>query len=151
MKSIVLLLTLLTITDVYASDIVYLDQGDKSLGRAHVEIVDQSPICPRTPGMVSCLAFGSRVQLKITLNGCVDRLGPVFHHLAVQKHKAILYVGAVNIHNEASEVTKCIAAPTEFKTITVPYEGRMIIKNMAFEGEVLPAVDPIFEPSIERR
>lgn len=149
MKNIILtLITFISLNTAMASERSFIEAGDKALGRAHVEIVDQSPICPRTPGLISCLAYGSKLQLKVTLNGCLDRLGPVFHHVEIKKHKAIVFIAAVNIHTEDSEVTKCIAAPMEFKTITVPFEGRIELRNMAIDGEVLPSVDPIFEPKL---
>lgn len=148
MKNLILVITAMfaLTTNAHAYERVIIDGGDKALGRAHVEIIDQSPLCKRAPGLVACMAYGSKIQLKITLNGCLDRLGPVFHHVEVKKHKAILYVAAVNIHTAESEVTKCVAAPTEFKTITIPYEGRLEVRNMAVEGEVLSAIDPILEP-----
>jgi hypothetical protein len=150
MKNLIILITtFLTLTsNVNAYERIQIEGGDKALDRAHVEMIDQSAVCPRGAGLVSCMAYGSKIQLKITLNGCLDRLGPVFHHVEVKKHKAILYVAAVNIHTQESEVTRCVAAPTEFRTITIPYEGRLEVRNMAVNGEILPAVDPVFEPSL---
>ena len=142
------LIALFALNTTLAADKVLVEFGDKALGRGHVQVIDQSPICPRTPGLIGCMAYGSKLQLKITLNGCLDRLGPVFHHIEIKKHKAIVFVAAVNIHTEESETTQCITAPTEFKTITVPFEGRIEIRNMAVEGQSLPIVDPVFEPKL---
>ena len=134
---------LVTTNNLQAFNTIEIDGGDEALGRAQVELIDQSPLCDRSSGLVACMAYGSKVQIKITLNGCLDRLGPIFHQVEIKKHKAILYVGAVNIHNIESTVTRCMTPPVEYKTIIIPHEGLLEVRNMAFQGETLTNLNPI--------
>lgn len=79
------------------------------LPEGQVTVETFMPNCPK-PAMCDPAAI---LTIKFTLNGCMDKLGPVtiteVEATADGKRKFI--VTAYNIDNEASKYTKCIRAP----------------------------------------
>jgi len=124
-------------TSVFANYVELLD-SDSYLTEAQVEIVKMAPICPRNPqpGHVTCMGYGTKVTLKITLNACFDRLGPIFYDLInVVGDKGVLAIGVVNINSKKSVGTYCFAPNAVFKTIMVPFEGEIVLKKLRMEGQ----------------
>lgn len=109
-----LLTLLLTITSTLASGdrpgTIYLVENDIAIETIkHGEIIHQEMMCEDN----TCFVNGTRVRLKLTLGGCLDRLGPV-SYTASQKGGIIeLNVSAYNIANSDSFAAFCFAMPEE--------------------------------------
>jgi hypothetical protein len=130
MKAILTLLALIFVQQVAASEVTDLRNGDLSLSQASAEIISVRPICPANPGGRRCMAYGSVVSIKVTLNGCLDHMGGYFSRF----EGSTLYFGAINIFNKASMTARCVRIPTETVTINVPYEGSIELVDMDFTG-----------------
>ncbi|MBA2405727.1 MAG: hypothetical protein H0V66_13200 [Bdellovibrionales bacterium] len=138
MKMFLALLTLVTLQTAFAQEYTKLKDGDMNLSGAEAKITSVKPVCPRVPGQVSCMAYGSIVKIKVSLNGCLDTLGGHFSSFKIVNGKGVLAFGAINIANESSRVAMCYALPVEIVTIHVPFEGKVELEKMEFRGNILP-------------
>lgn len=70
-------------------------------------------VMPNCPPNAMCAPL-SKLHVTATLNGCVDRLGPVTFEREERTRdgKIHLYVAALGLANEASQRTRCVVAPT---------------------------------------
>lgn len=134
MKALLLTISLFSFT-AFAQHSTDLKAGDLALSQAHAEIAKISPICPADPnGGPTCMAYGSVITVKVTLNGCVDRLGGYFSQFETVNGKAVLKFGAVNIFNKTSMVARCVKIPTHFVKVSIPYEGPVELVELPFTG-----------------
>lgn len=124
------ILSFLFLFPVFAGEITPLEKGDRHLSTANAEIVSIKEICPSVPGRVRCMAYGSVVKVKVTMTGCLDRMGGYFHDFTVSEGKGILSFGAINIFNKASMTARCVRMPTETLTLNVPFEGDIEMRAM---------------------
>jgi hypothetical protein len=127
-------ITLLALFSVQAFAETELESGDLKLSAAHAQIISVSPICPRTPGGISCMAIGSTIKVKVFLNGCLDRLGGYSSKVELVDGKAVLYFSAINIATEASEKVRCIQQASKMVSIYTTYEGPVELVNLDFTG-----------------
>jgi len=68
---------------------------------------------------------GSTLRLTYTLNGCVDKLGPVLHNIVRRRNGKIdVFVYALNVHTQASMVARCAAMPTAQHEIWLGHRTR---------------------------
>lgn len=133
MKTLIVLLTFLIAQSVFANS-TELKSGDLSLSQAEAEMVSAKEICPKVPGRMSCMAYGSVVTVKIKLNGCLDRLGGYFTNFEVIDGKGILSVGSINVFNKASMTARCVARPFKTVKVQVPFEGEIEVVNSEYTG-----------------
>lgn len=82
----------------------------------NIEVVKVESLCPE--GMV-CVTDGTVVTLRLTLNGCLDTLGPVSYLSNEDNSNLNLFVSAVNIIDEDSARVMCIRMPTVTKKISL--------------------------------
>lgn len=134
MKALLTLIALFFVQQVSANDTTVLQKGDLNLSAATGEITSVREICPKIPGRVSCMAYGSVVTVKVTLQGCLDRMGGYFTKFEHIDGKGVLYFGAINIFNKASMTARCVRAPSETVSIGVPFEGEIELVNMDYTG-----------------
>ncbi|HXH32086.1 MAG TPA: hypothetical protein VNJ01_14880 [Bacteriovoracaceae bacterium] len=134
MKLLLTLTVLLSSQLTFAQNFSPLTSGDLGLSAAKVDMLDVSQMCPRVPGQMSCMAFGSYVKVKVTLNGCKDRFGGFFSSFEEVNGKGVLSVAAININNKASLTTYCNRAPTKTVSVYVGYEGRIDLKEMSYSA-----------------
>lgn len=134
MKIIFALVCLLGLSSAFAQFSTPLNSGDLSLSQAHAEIEKIAKICPVTEDGMSCMAYGSVVSVKITLNGCVDRLGGYFSRFEEVNGKGVLHFGAINIFNKQSMLARCVKIPTQTVTLSVPFEGEIELVETPFFG-----------------
>ncbi|MBY0414080.1 MAG: hypothetical protein K2Q18_07935 [Bdellovibrionales bacterium] len=111
-----------------------LKKGDLTLTAAKAEIVSVKEICPSMPGRLTCMAYGSKVTLKVSLNGCADRLGGFSSKFEVIDGKGVLYFNAINIANEISLRARCIQQSFKLVEIFTPFEGEIELVNLEFTG-----------------
>jgi hypothetical protein len=138
MKAVLVLITFLYVQAVSAGGFTPLDKKDLSLSQAKGKISNVQEMCPHIPGRMSCMAYGSTVTVKVTLGGCLDRLGGHFSKFEVIDGHGVLYFGAINIANTASRTARCVAAPFEIVKIGVPYEGEIELVNIDYIGTAKP-------------
>lgn len=138
MKTIFILMLLCSMSQAFADGVTELQNGDLSLSQASAKITNVREICPANPGGIRCMAVGSVVTVKVTLNGCLDRFGGHFSKLEVIGGKGYLFFSSVNIFNKASMVTRCVQAPTKIVQIHVPFEGEIELVNMEYMGDTIP-------------
>jgi hypothetical protein len=81
-----------------------------------IEAVEQV----RVPRGDTITGAETRVTLKFTLQGCLDKLMPLVSYYDVQGRRATIYVTALNAHNEESRVAQCVAIPTASGQVSVP-------------------------------
>jgi hypothetical protein len=94
-----------------AKPIFSFGEKDHALSRLAGEIIQVSPLCP--DGM-TCFVDGTMIDVKFTLNGCLDTLGPVtYDAVETDDGRLIVFVSALNVHHQDSKVTFCYVAPTE--------------------------------------
>lgn len=100
------------------------------LPEGQVTVETHMPNCPK-PAMCEPAAI---LTIKFTLNGCMDKLGPVTiketGFTAEGKKKFV--VTAYNINNEASKYTKCFRAPIGIATQVI---GMGFMSNDSVEVE----------------
>lgn len=137
MKTLLALLTFVVSQSLYADRIAPIKKGDMSLSQAKGEIISVREICPKVPGRATCMAIGSIVEIEVSLQGCVDRLGGHFSKFEVVDGKGVLYFGAINIDNEVSRRAICVKAPTEMISVQVPFEGEIELVNLNYKGTAL--------------
>ncbi len=121
-----------------ANGVTPLKKDDLSISAASAKIVNVSKICPAYSGRPSCTAIGSRISIRVTLNGCLDRFGGYFSRFEEIDGKGYLFFSAINIFNKGSTVARCVAAPTETVTIMTPFEGEIELVKLDYMGSVLP-------------
>ncbi len=138
MKKLFILMSALFIQGALASEVTELKSGDLSLSPATAKITDVRAMCPTDTGGIRCMAFGSIVTVKITLGGCMDNFGGYFSKFEVKKNKGYLFIGAINIFNKASMVTRCVQAPTKLVKLHVPFEGSIKLVEMEYMGGDAP-------------
>lgn len=102
---------------------VALVSGDLSVQRiTSATVTSAAMICPPNPNGFSCMAVGSRVELRVPLSGCVDRLGPVATRFAPRADgKVDLFVSLLNVATDGSTRTRCFAAPTAAVSVLTGY------------------------------
>lgn len=93
-----------------------LPKGSRALSLiTHGEIVDAGGVMPepRRPGgpILEPMAY---IDVRLSLDGCADSLGPVTFEKHYNEIDRIydVYVTAYNIHNENSARIKCLVQPT---------------------------------------
>lgn len=139
MKTFLVLLALVCMQQTaFADGVTALKKDDLSISQADAKIVSVKKICPASPGGISCMAFGSRVIVKVTLNGCLDRFGGYFSRFETINGKGYLFFSAINIFNKASTVARCVRAPSQNVEIHVPYEGQIELVELEYMGDILP-------------
>ena len=132
MKALLTVIALVFMQQVSAQDLTLLKKSDLSLSQAVAKISSVKAICPKLPSGFSCKAIGSQVTLKVSLNGCLDRLGGHFTSFEVIGGKGILSFGGVNIENKKSHTARCVAPPTELVRVSVPYSGEIELVNLNY-------------------
>ncbi|MFZ4715356.1 MAG: hypothetical protein ACOYL6_16655 [Bacteriovoracaceae bacterium] len=138
MKLFITLVTLIAVHNAFAMGFTPIEKNDLSITNAHAEIVSIQPLCPASPSGIKCMAYGSNVTIKVTLNGCVDRLGGYNFHFEDNHTEGVLYFGALNLRNKMSEITKCFEAPVKIISLVVPFEGKIELKALTFTGTTQP-------------
>ena len=83
------------------------------------EITNVSPICPKIPGRISCMAIGTIVKMKATLNGCMDRLIHFSNQVELSGDKAIIHISSVAVVDPRSASTRCVRMPEVTKTVSI--------------------------------
>jgi hypothetical protein len=134
MKTIFTLLALLSLQTVFAQDFTQIKTNEVNLSAAPARIVSVSPLCPHKTGQVSCMVVGSKVEVEVGLNSCVDGFGGYFSKFDYVDGKAILYFGAINLGNKQSSTVRCIQQATHIVSIYTPFEGEVELVNMDFAG-----------------
>jgi hypothetical protein len=136
MKVFFALIICLNINHAFSQDFTDLKAGDFSISQATAELISAEPICPQTAGGVSCMANGTKVTIKVTLNGCVDNFGGHFTNFEILNGRGIIYVGAINISNHASLSTRCIKMPTRKISVVIPFYGEVEVVNVNYNGSI---------------
>jgi hypothetical protein len=136
MKKLLTLIVFITIAQAHAiHDMTKIERGDMGLHAADGKIIKVTPLCPTpAPGEVTCMAYGSKVKVKVKLNGCLDRFAGHFSRFEIINGKGILYFGALNMFNKASMAAFCHEMPSHTLTLSVPFEGQIELINMDFTG-----------------
>lgn len=134
MKSLFILVSLVCMNAAFAQGITDLKSGDVHLSQAFAQIIDVKKICEPNEYGAMCRVYGSVVKIKVTMSGCIDRLGGTFSSFTEVNGKGILSFGAINIANKASQVTRCVQAPSEIVSVSVPFEGEIQLMHTAFQG-----------------
>ena len=120
MKNIIIsLIVLIGINSAANAASTKLEKGDMSLSQVTLgEITSVDFFYPECPINALCSPV-TKVKVKLTLNGCADRIGPVTYTTRFNEvsQKTELLVSAINIHNELSTRILCFAAPTVTKEI----------------------------------
>lgn len=138
MTNIFILMIIFFIPQAFAEGVTELKEGDLRLSQADAKIIEINEICPINSGGIRCMALGSIVTVKVTMNGCLDRFGGHFAKFEVIQNKGYLYFSSINIFNEASMITRCVQAPTKSVQVHVPFSGEIILVNMEYIGETAP-------------
>lgn len=134
MKTFITFLTLFCLQSAFAQDYTELNSRDLGLSKATGEITSIGPICPQIPGRLSCMAYGSKVVVKVGLNGCLDRLGGFFSKFESVDGKGVLYFSAINIATKESSTVRCFQQASQTVTIYVPYMGDIELVNLNYTG-----------------
>ena len=121
MKVFLALVTFMYMSSVSAKGITPLTRSDLSLTRATSELVSVQ---------------NSVATVRVVLSGCLDRLGGHFSKFEMVDGKGILYFGALNIHNSASENVRCIRPPEEILKINVPFDSEIELVTLDFNGTI---------------
>ncbi|MBY0518223.1 MAG: hypothetical protein K2P81_15040 [Bacteriovoracaceae bacterium] len=129
MKAFASILLLALSLNGFSKEVTPLKEGDLHLSAARVELLSVRQICPVGPNGNRCLAYGSIATVKISMTGCLDRLGGYFPSFEVVDGKGILSVGAINIFNKMSMVARCVRMPSETVEIELPFEGEFEFKE----------------------
>lgn len=110
--------------------------GDVALTSASAKIISVKPICPPpAPGRFGCMAIGSVVTLDVALNGCVDKLGTYATSFDVIGGQQVLTFAGVNVGSKLSLTARCIKAPSERVTITIPSNDKPKLVNLDFTAQ----------------
>jgi hypothetical protein len=125
-----LIIALLTMTLSLASFATDFKEGDLGLVASQGKIISVSPICPKVPGQMSCMAIGSKIKIEVALPGCVDRLASYSSKLIVVDDRAVLYFSATSITTEMSTRARCVKMPTATVTVFVDFEGEIVLENI---------------------
>ncbi len=127
-----LLLSLALSLPAFAGMSAKLQKGDLHLSAANMEIVSTEEICPAPtePGQGSCMAYGTNVKIKITMTGCLDRLGGFFYDFKEEYGVGVIKLGAINIFNKASMTARCVRMPSKTVTLAIPYKGEIQLQSM---------------------
>lgn len=134
MKTLITLIALVCAQPSFAQEGTKLVKGDLMLTAATAEIISVKEVCPRVPGQMSCMAIGSVITLKVSLDGCLDRLGGYSSKFEIVDGRVVLYFGGINISNKDSMKAFCLQAPTEIVKIYTTFEGNIELVNLDFNG-----------------
>lgn len=134
MKFLIAFTALFSMSLAFADGVTSLKNGDLNLSQASSKITNVREICPANPGGIRCMAVGSVVTVKVTMNGCLDRFGGYFSKFEVIDNKGYLFLGTTNIFNKASMVARCVQAPFEIIQLHVPFEGEIELVNLEYMG-----------------
>lgn len=136
MKTLFAILSLISLQTAFAQDVTELVKGDLAISQAEASIVSVKDICPSNRGGMTCLAYGSIVQINVGLNGCLDTYGGHFSKFEVVDGKGIIYFSAINIENVASKTARCLVRPFKTVQLSIPFEGQIELVNTDFTGAV---------------
>lgn len=134
MHKIIIPLVLFFASQAFADGVTELKDGDLRLSQAHAKITEVRELCPSNTGGIRCMALGSIVTVKVTMNGCLDHFGGHLSRFEVINNKGVLFFSSVNIFNEASMVTRCVEAPIKTVEIHIPFNGEVSLVNMEYMG-----------------
>jgi hypothetical protein len=135
MKTLLTLIAFLTIHQVSANvaqDNSVIKTGDVGVSQATAKLISVKEFCPKVNGRTSCKAAASVVTLKVSLNGCLDRLGGYSTRFEMVDGKGVLYFAGVNIINRSSQNVRCITAPVKTITVQIPNERVVEVVNLDF-------------------
>ena len=133
-----ILLFVFCLTPAFANGVIELKYSDTALAPASAKITNVRKLCPVLPGEVQCMAIGSIITVKVSLNGCLDRFGGYFSKFEVIENKGFLFLGVINILNQGSRFTRCTQAPSKILELHVPFEGDIQLVKTEFIGNKLP-------------
>lgn len=77
---------------------------------------------------------GKIAKIKVTMTGCMDRLGGYFSKYEVVDGIDTLYFSAINIFNVASTYSRCSKMPSKVISIDLPQEGDVRLVNFDYSG-----------------
>lgn len=113
-----------------------LNSQDKNLTTATAVVESFSPRCPAPkPGRMGCMAIGGTVTLRVSLNGCLDRLGHYATSIEFIDGEPVIQFAGVNVGTKASLTAFCIKAPTETVQVAVPFNGKVKVLNLGFQAK----------------
>lgn len=138
MNKFFILMALFIVPQAFADGVTELKEGDLRLTQAEAKITEVKVICPFNEGGIRCMALGSIVTVKVTMNGCLDHFGGYMSNFEVKANKGYLHFSAINIFNESSMVTRCVQAPTKNVQIHVPFNGEINLVDMEYMGATVP-------------
>lgn len=87
------------------------------------EIVSAELICPITSGGIRCMAYGSKIKIKSTLNGCLDKVAFFESQTRIKDGIVNIYVTGVGKYNPKNDVVRCVKIPEDFRTIYIGSEN----------------------------
>lgn len=134
MKVLFALVTFFSLSSAFAQYSVAIKEGDRHLSAAKVELESVAAICPEMEGGIRCHAYGMTATVKVTMSGCVDRMGGYFSYFEERDRKGYLYFSAVNIFNKTSMVARCVKTPTESIRVSIPFEGEIVLVQLPYNG-----------------
>lgn len=98
---------------------ISLGQDAISLTPIEGDVVSVSSMCPSN---ARCVIDGTKVRLRFTLLGCVDKLALTYSAKEGRNGELDVYVSALNVGTEASRRTRCIIAETQERTLSFPMQ-----------------------------
>lgn len=101
-----------------SAQVLKLPERTTGLTALEGSIVDVQLV--RVPVADAITGSETRIKLQFKLQGCLDSLMPLISHHETQGNRVNLYVTALNAHNEASAVARCITMPQASGQVTVP-------------------------------
>jgi hypothetical protein len=111
--------------------------GIKTYYQPKFEVVAVEPLCPSTiPGGAVCMAIGSRIKVKATLNGCLDKLRFFESQNRTLRGATELHIMAIAHDDPKNATVRCVKAPEVFKDIILPNHiyGEINLINMELEN-----------------
>lgn len=133
MKILITFICIISIHFAHAQDFTALNSGDLKISQATAKLISAESICPHS-GRMACMANGTKLSVRVTLNGCLDNLGGYFTNFEIIDGRGILYFGAINLTNQASFTTRCIRMPTKKVTLVLPFSGEIELVNVNYNG-----------------
>ncbi len=135
MKLLSTLVILLSLQTAYAQNLTNINPGDVAINSASSKLISIKTLCPERRGVITCLAYGSVLEIRVKLNGCADTFGGYFSNFKIVNGEGVLSFGAMNIVNEQSEVALCRAFPTKTVTVVVPHQGKIQFEELSYTGK----------------
>lgn len=106
------------------------------------KIAGTQNVAPKCPAGARC--FPQRLlKLALTLNGCLDKLGPVTSTVQYNERttKYDVFVTATQIHNKGSLTARCVAANVKSVTVVVPMGLDKDNTNLVLEHVMINATE----------